>query len=191
MKLFLRLCLIIAVFGVSVSLSFAQEVQSPMVQNGANLEQREAEINDLQNNNRNYYRVDPELIKRRNLISNLTELNNKSKELVLAIETENANKKKRKEIVNLANKLNRVAKTLQENLDLEDKKEEKTNTEISFDSSDGNLLYLSTKVSILVKAINETQKADFVDAIKSEQTKQNLKDIEKVSKKIKLLASKK
>lgn len=192
MKLFLRLCLTIVVFGLSVSLSFAQEgIQSPIVQNETNLQQREVEINDLQSNRYDNYKVDPELVKLRNFVRNLTELNIKSKELLLETQTENPTNKNRKKIANLANKLSNVAKTLRENLDLKDRKEEKDNTEISFDGSDGHLRYLSSKVGELVRAINETQKTNFVDASKSEQTEQNLKDIEKISKKIKLLASKK
>lgn len=193
----------IAIFSLSVSLSFAQAEKfknaktkeerafNNAMLNEQSLQQRQQALNDLQENRYSYIRPDPNKIKRQEFVHNLAELNSKSRELLLATRVENPNEKSLKEIADLANKLGKVAKELRKNLDLKNKKEQEGDKELSFDKSPGHLLYLSAKVSGLVKAINKTQQANSVDASEIEQTEQNLQDIEKLSKTVKLLASKK
>lgn len=203
MRLFLRLFLVALVFSLSTNLSFAQAEKfkntktkeerafNNAMLNEQSLQQRQAALNDLQENRYNYIKPDPNIIKRREFVRNLQELNIKSKELLLAVRVEALNERNLKEIADLANKLGKVAKELRKNLDLKGRKEEGDNTELSFDKSPGHLLYLSAKVSGLVKAVNQTQQANSVDASEIEQTEQKLQDIEKLSKTMKLLASKK
>lgn len=203
MRLFLRLFLVVLVFSLSANLSFAQAEKfkntktkeerafNNAMLNEQSLQQRQAALNDLQENRYNYIKPDPNIIKRREFVRNLQELNIKSKELLLAVRVETLNERNLKEIADLANKLGKVAKELRKNLDLKGRKEEGDNTELSFDKSPGHLVYLSAKVSGLVKAVNQTQQANSVDASEIEQTEQKLQDIEKLSKTMKLLASKK
>lgn len=203
MKIFLRLSLMVVVFSLSTNLGFAQAEKfknaktkeerafNNAMLNEQSLQQRQAALNDLQENRYNYIKPDPSIVKRREFVRNLEELNIRSKELLLATRVESLNEKSLKEIASLANKLGKAAKELRKNLDLKGRKDQEDNTELSFDKSPGHLLYLSAKVSGLVKAVNKTQQANSVDASEIEQTEQKLQDIEKLSKTMKLLASKK